>query len=273
MTTPLTMPQTWNEWLDWAEYSPDPGGLLIYLKAFRAMDQFPEIAALIGCQQDPRWHPEGNVFDHTVHVVNEAAGQGAVIVFGALCHDFGKPEVTELTKTANDPVLRWRSPKHTNAGIAPTQSFLARIDAPDDLIDQVVELVEHHMIHNGIEPEQVTKKMLRKRLGKLQYATPEELFAVILADCNGRPPLPKEIPPEIARMIELWEEGLEEPIDDFIPMLRGKHLIEKGFEPGPIFGRILGEAKDMQLSGGFANEAEAIRWLDSNHCSYATSKK
>lgn len=273
MTKPQTVPQTWDEWIDWADNSEHPGDLLETLKYSPLIRIFPEIAALIGCQQDPRWHPEGDVFDHTVHVLNEVAGQSAVIVFGALCHDFGKPEVTELTTTKNDPVMRWRSPKHTNAGVAPTQNFLTRIGALDSLTDKVVELVEHHMLHNGIEPEQVTKKMLRKRLSKLQHATPEELFAVIIADCNGRPPLPKETPPEVARMIELWEEGLEEPVDNFIPLLRGRHLIDAGFEEGPLLGRILNEAKEVQLSGGFGSEADAVKWLDRNHFPYAMSRK
>ena len=257
-------PTTFVDWLDWAENCIRPGSLLTYMKVNGTLDYFPEIKALVGCQQDPKWHPGGDVFDHTVHVVNEAAGQGATIVFGALCHDFGKPEVTQLTTTSNDPTLRWRSPKHDKMGVIPTRNFMVRIGAPDGLTDKVCELVEHHMIHNGIEPEQITKKMLRKRLGKLQHATPDELFAVMIADCNGRPPLPKEISPEIVRMMELWEDGLEEPVDDFVPFLRGKHLIERGFKPGPIFGRILNEAKRLQLSNVLVDEHDAITWFEYN---------
>lgn len=266
-------PITFEDWLDWTESCTQPGNLLAYMRVNGTLDYFPEIATLIDCHQDPRWHPEGDVFDHTVHVVNEAAGQGVVIVFGALCHDFGKPAVAEFSKTKNDPVSRWRCPNHTGAGIVPTRNFLNRIGAPDDLTEKVVELVEHHMMHNGLEPEHVTRKMLRRRLGKLQYATPEELFAVMIADGNGRPPLPKETPPEVMRMIELWKEGLEEPEDDFVPLLRGKHLIASGFEEGPLIGRILDEAKEVQLSDGFTDEADALRWLDRNHFPYAMSRK
>ena len=98
MTIPhQTIPCTWTEWLEWAENPNRPGGLFGILKHGISIHRFPEISALIGCQQESSWHPEGDVFDHTVHVVNEAAGQGATIVFGALCHDFGKPKVTCFT--------------------------------------------------------------------------------------------------------------------------------------------------------------------------------
>ncbi|MBE3072439.1 MAG: hypothetical protein IMZ67_05640, partial [Acidobacteria bacterium] len=112
---------------------------------------FPEMAALVGCQQEPDWHPEGDVWVHTLMVIDETrqrsddlprSGQLALLL-GAVCHDLGKPETTAFLEG------RIRSYNHEDAGVAPTLRLLDRLNvhAIDgvDVRRQVVGLVAHHL--------------------------------------------------------------------------------------------------------------------------------
>src|SRR5512133_3097063 len=112
---------------------------------------FPEMRALVGCPQEPDWHPEGDVWVHTLMVVDNAVAQCAdldrgrrvTIMLGAVCHDFGKPRTTEFRDG------RIRSFNHEDAGVAPTLRFLDRLNV--HTVDgfpvraQVVGLTAHHL--------------------------------------------------------------------------------------------------------------------------------
>ena len=96
--------------------------------------------------QDPKWHPEGDVWIHTLLVLDEAAKlrkndekNDLELMYGALCHDFGKPLTTEFIRG------RWRSPSHDIKGIVPTEHFLRRMTADRNLIEQVKNLVKEHL--------------------------------------------------------------------------------------------------------------------------------
>src|SRR3989338_2589134 len=99
----------------------------------RALSLFPELEALIGCQQDPAWHPEGDVWIHTLMVTDEAAklSDSLMIRLAALCHDLGKPPTTQFEDG------RWRSKNHEAAGAAPTKSFLDKLGIAQSEIDQI----------------------------------------------------------------------------------------------------------------------------------------
>src|SRR5581483_2939016 len=103
-----------------------------------------------GCPQEPGWHPEGDVWTHTLLVVDEAARVASrdglapddrvVLVLAALCHDLGKPETTEVSPD------RIRSPRH--AGATETfRQFLGRINAPPAVAERVLVLCLHHLTH------------------------------------------------------------------------------------------------------------------------------
>ena len=107
---------------------------------------FPELEALVGVPQDPQWHPEGDVWVHTLMVVDRAAelrtyepGRDELLMFGALCHDLGKPATTERIDG------RIRSRNHESRGIDPTHAFLERLAVGHDLRDRVAAVVEHHL--------------------------------------------------------------------------------------------------------------------------------
>ena len=124
-------------------------GLLVLQRTEALAVLFPELLAMVDCPQEEEWHPEGSVWLHTLLVVDESAriaeeeqlpsDERLRLVFGALCHDLGKPSTTEL---ADGRIL---SRDHESAGEAPTRAFLERMAAPHALVDDVVALVRDHL--------------------------------------------------------------------------------------------------------------------------------
>ena len=112
---------------------------------------WPELAALVGCPQEPEWHPEGDVWMHTLMVIDEARsridgldrGRGVAMMLGALCHDLGKPATTAVIDG------RIRSPGHEEAGVAPATPLLDRLNVHSldgyDVRRAVLGLVAHHL--------------------------------------------------------------------------------------------------------------------------------
>ena len=116
-----------------------------FLSRARLLRFFPEIENLQGVPQDPKWHPEGDVWVHTMLVIDEAAalrngdGEDLALMYAALCHDFGKPAVSV------EHGGRVRTPKHDVIGARLAREFLERLRAPGHLCDQVEALVKYHL--------------------------------------------------------------------------------------------------------------------------------
>ncbi len=254
----LATERVWGEWQKWAEKSVMPSKGLIFLRDTGWLDLFPELSALVDCPQDPGWHPEGDVFTHTCHVVDEmvricdrdgVTGEDRVIrMFGALCHDLGKPATTIFEDG------HWKSPAHAIAGVEPTRTFLTRIGMPISLVERVVEMVREHMVHvdfNG------SPRSVRRLLARLKAASITDVMAVIEADHSGRPSLPKGMPKEAGAMAEM-AAGMGNEVK---PILMGRHLIELGVTPGVGMGKILKAAFEAQLDGIFENIETGREWF------------
>ena len=219
---------------------------------------FPEIHSLIGVPQDPEWHPEGDVFVHTKLVIDRARelieelsyARQVTVMLAALAHDFGKPSTTQFLEG------RWRSRGHEEAGVAPTESFLDRINVHTidgyDVRSQIIALVREHL-----KPGEFYKK--RDEVGEGAFrrlarrCEPSLLYRVAKADSLGRNA--DWVPRErwygseaqewfIQRTRELEVE--QRPPD---PILLGRHLLELGIEPGPTMGEITRAVYEMQLDG------------------------
>ena len=152
---------------------------------------FPEIQSLIGVPQDPEWHPEGDVFVHTKLVIDRAREliedlsypRQVTVMLAALGHDFGKPATTQFLEG------RWRSRGHEEAGVAPTESFLDRINVHTidgyNVRAQVIALVREHL-----KPGEFYKK--RDEVGEGAFrrlarrCEPDLLYRVAKADSLGR---------------------------------------------------------------------------------------
>lgn len=250
----LAKERIWGEWEKWASKSVKPSMGLSFLVDTGWHVLFPELKALDGCPQDPVWHPEGDVWMHTLHVVDAAAEiadrdnlDRLVVVFGALCHDMGKPATTELKG-------RWVSPGHAAVGEEPTRAFMTSIGAPHDLIEKVVECVREHMVHidfNG------SKSTVRRFINRLHHASVPEVMAVIEADHSGRPPLAVGMPESARRMAEMAATMGNE----VKPIMMGRHLIQMGVKPGVTMGNILKSAFEAQLDGRFKTVIGGKRWV------------
>ena len=231
------------------------------LRQTKALRFFPELEALIDVPQDPTWHPEGCVWTHTLMVVDEAAKlrvgeekNDLVLMFGALCHDFGKPETT-IWKDGH-----WRSPAHDVLGMQPTEKFLRRLTDEASLIEKVTVLVREHlrpsMLYN--DREKVTPGAIRRLA--LRVSIPE-LLLVAEADHFGRTTddaLRREFPAkqwllDQASKLDVRDEKPK-------PFLKGRHLLQLGMRPGPQMGKVLEEAFALQLDGAIISFEEAKAW-------------
>ena len=265
----LPLERVWGEWDKWAVQSVRPSRGLEVLEETGWLRHFPEVAALRGTPQEPDWHPEGDVMDHTRLCLDalvslegwaaSQAGRRRMLSFAVLAHDFGKPPTTERAEKRG--AMRWVSPGHESAGGPLTDSFLHRIGAPVGLAPPVRALVVHHLAHHHGRTGDFTDAQVRRLARKLSPATIDDLAVVMTADALGRPPL---APPEILALIErLRARALHLALEAAAPrpIILGRHLIAMGRRPGPEFKPVLDAAFEAQLDGAFTDEAGGLGWL------------
>jgi len=234
---------------------------LAFLERTRLLRFFPQLDAMRGVPQDPLWHPEGDVWVHTLMVVDEAArlrraedDLDLALMFGALCHDLGKP----LTTSEQDG--RIVSPAHDVEGDAPTRALLGHLRAPGVLIERVCAHVRHHLAPALLHKQNSSARAYRKLARRLESAglSMVELERVARADHLGRTTsdaLARQFPAGdafLARAAELEVESHAIP-----DAVQGRHLIARGFSPGPEFGRILARCRELQDETGW-NDPEQI---------------
>jgi tRNA nucleotidyltransferase (CCA-adding enzyme) len=221
---------------------------------------FPEMAALVGCQQDPDWHPEGDVWVHTLMVVDHARamiddldrGRGMAIMLGAVCHDFGKPRTTAWIDG------RLRSLDHEAQGVPPATAFLDRLDVHTvdgfDVRHQILGMVQFHLAPGmwHTSPSIVSDGAFRRLAQKVDL---DLLARLSRADCQGRTGTfdCSAMDWFVGRARAL---GVEHQAPD--PILLGRHVLELGLTPGPPVGRVLKAVYERQLDGSVTTLDEAI---------------
>ena len=257
-----------EEWRKLLLQSPKPSlGLEVGLATGAWQVLHSELSDLVDCPQDPVWHPEGDVWVHTGMVVDAAAdivrreeleGDDALaIMFGALCHDLGKPAVTRYLANKSGEV-RWRSYAHEAAGVGPTRSLLSRMEFGKDVEERVIKLVAHHlapshMFDGGRTPTDAAVGKLARRIDP---ATLKELVWVAEADHRGRT-LPDDGFPAGAGLLErAGRLGVSAAAPK--PLLMGRHLVDLGWTPGPAFGPVLASVYEAQLEGTVTTFDQAI---------------
>jgi len=264
----LPVERVWGEWAKWAAGSVRPSAGLRTLEESGWLRHFPEVAALRGLSQEPEWHPEGDVFEHTCHCVDALVSLDEwrkstpevrmMLMLTVLSHDFGKALTT--VKAEKHGAMRWISPGHESASGPLCESFLTRIGAPISIRDRVRPLVEnHHSHHHGPVPPSATS--VRRLARRVAPATLAHWLLVLRSDHLGRPPL---VSAETEARIEAWSEAAHQlALKDSAPrpILLGRHLVAAGMPPGPAFKPILDDAFEAQLDGGFFDEAGALAWL------------
>ena len=257
----LAVERVWGEWHKWATRGRHPAAGLRFLQEAEWLLLYPELAALVGVPQDPVWHPEGDVWIHTLLVCDAAAEiavreklderERSILLFAALCHDLGKATTTEFKNG------RWRAHGHPQAGVPLTRSFLERIACPNSIIEIVEPLVAEHLVHAADKLTAHSARRLARRLGQ---ATVQQLLYLIEADLRGRPPLPGDLP---ASVLQLRTLATTENVmfSQPSPLVMGRHLIRMGHRPGDWFGPILKNCYEAQLDGEFSDEQAGLVWL------------
>ncbi len=222
---------------------------------------FPELEALIGVPQDPVWHPEGDVWVHNCMVVDQAAllregddHEDLCVMFGALCHDFGKALTTEMKEG------RWRSIGHCEAGMEPTEQFLRRLTDENNLIETVKILVKEHLRPSFLydEREHIKDGAIRRLSVRIPIPL---LLKVCQADHFGRTTpdaIARDFP--AGRWLTQKAEELHVKDNQPQPLLMGRHLLTLKMPPGPKMGKLLNEAFELQLDGKLTNLEEATEW-------------
>jgi len=236
---------------------------LDFLREVGWVCHYPELERLIGCRQDPKWHPEGDVWNHTACCLDAFAAERTgdryedlVVGLAVLCHDLGKPLCT-----AFDPVAkRIRSRGHDEEGVKPTLSFLRRLTNEERILRDVPPLVRLHMRPFAMWRDRSGDSAIRRLAAKVGRI--DRLLRVAAADDAGRPPFPTQ--PE--HLEWLAAEARRLAIADAAPrpLVQGRDLIARGLKPGPHFGRILAACFEAQLDGTFSDLAGGLRFLDSS---------
>ncbi|HHW61871.1 MAG TPA: CCA tRNA nucleotidyltransferase [Syntrophomonadaceae bacterium] len=218
----------------------------------------PELYALVDCEQSPKNHPEGSVWEHTLLVVEQASRRkdlsrdAEVFMLAALLHDIAKPLVTRQEK---DKVTAYG---HDTRGGPLAYRFLEQLRAPRRTAEAVADLVREHM-HPVLlykQREQITDKAIRRLVSRIDVS---ELLLLAEADYCGRT-LKRDFTPikewltDYINRLDLSLEG------GFPPVVQGRDLMAMGIPPGKDYARLLDYAYEWQLQG--CSREEILRRLE-----------
>lgn len=242
---------------------------LTFLKETNWLRHYPELRDLIGNEQEPAWHPEGDTWTHIcrcmdafakTNLINNNNERGdydrLVVGFGTLLHDVGKPSTT-----THDPDGRIRAKGHDKVGVKIAEQFMRRMTNHEELIEDVMAMVGEHMFtanfkHNG-DSSTMTDRSVR-RLAR-RCSSIHLLCYVIQFDKEGRPPLKADLTDtiELRKMADELDVYTEPPK----PIMMGRHLIEMGMTPGPRFGEMLAACQDAEDDGEITDVETGKAWL------------
>ena len=222
-------------------------------RAFQLLDQgglleqvLPEISAMKGVEQPPQFHPEGDVFVHTLLLLDKLpAGCSKTLAWGALLHDVGKPATFRVAPD------RIRFDGHVEVGVKMAAEICRRLRFSNDETDQILALVDNHMRFAHVQ--QMKESTLKKFLRLPGFDEHLELHRIDCQSSHGdlttytyaREQM-QSLPPEAIRPQ---------------PLITGRDLIEAGYEPGPQFREILTAVEDGQLEGRLSTSEAAMEFV------------
>jgi len=234
----------------------------------RLQDLFPEIAALHNVPQRADYHPEGDVFEHTMQALDAAVryrelcgsdGEKKQLMYAVLCHDMGKPMTTVWDQN------RWRSPGHAEAGVDVARSFLRRITRESQLIKTVCILVKYHMRPGEYASNNASDWAYKKLAAALHPCTTLRMLSMVYgADRGGRNgdgsslPLP-ETDPAVTKFINHMQKlGILDNPEP--PVLTGQDLVDI-IAPGPMMGLLLRRAYDHQIKHNITDKEQLKEYI------------
>lgn len=214
----------------------------------------PEVSACVGVEQPPEFHPEGDVFTHTLLALEKLEKPSWELCLGLLLHDIGKPptfQKPELDATGK-PKDRIRFPEHDRVGAQMAEAICDRLRLSREEKERVVFVVDRHMVFKDVRQ---MRESTRKRL--LAHPYFPILAELHRADCLASHGKLGEYEFCQAELAELGQAELRPK-----PLVRGGDLIEMGLSPGPIFSKLLRAVEDAQLEGTVHTKEEAKRLVE-----------
>lgn len=253
----------WEKMLLKGEFIADG---LNFLRQTGWVKYYPALNSLIGCPQNPQWHPEGDVWNHTLGVVQAATAfrknsdDDLILMLAALCHDFGKPgcTVTEadgrITSCGHDTLTE------------PAEKFITSIWFRKDLPEKVIPLIACHMHPWQLADRNSSDKAFRKLA--LRAKRLDLLADLVESDVLGTKMSASVRQLQLENIARFRERCRQLEISDQIPkpLILGRHLLAKGFTPGPGLKPILDRCFEAQLSGEFNDPDSALVYLDKILC-------
>ncbi|MFC7336438.1 CCA tRNA nucleotidyltransferase [Haloferula chungangensis] len=213
------------------------------------IEQFmPEVLALIGCEQPPEWHPEGDVYVHTRIMLGMIGPDAPLeLCLAVLLHDIAKPP----TQTFDEEAGRIRFNGHDALGATMSEEILRRLKYPNHVIEEVAFMVSRHMQFMNVQQMRTAK--VKRFMSAPTFPLELELHRVDCASSNG-------FTDNLEFLIERREEFAAEPLIP-PPLITGGDLINEGLTPGPRFKVILEAAQTEQLEGRLIDREQALAWL------------
>jgi poly(A) polymerase len=209
----------------------------------------PEVAVMKGTPQSPDYHPEGDVFAHTMLLLSHLNGPTETLAYGCLLHDIAKPV---CIREDDDRITFYG---HTDKGAEMAEEILRRLKRARAVSERVSYLVRNHLRH--VQAPQMRLSTLKRFLREDGIEELLELARIDALSSNGD-----------LQYYQFCKERLNELKQEEIrpaPLVRGDDLIALGFRPGPIFSDILRQVEDAQLGGELTSREEALEWIQRHY--------
>ena len=219
----------------------------VFFEELRRMEQlhtwFPEMEDLIGVPQPPSHHPEGDVWNHTMLVLDEAARlrseakEPRYFMYAALVHDFGKPVTTEIIDG------KIHSYGHEEEGLPVVSRFISRLTTETALSRYILNMTELHMKPNIMAAQNSGRKSFMKLFDR--SVCPEDLLLLAKADYLGRDLASRDYHEEeiLREMLAAYNDLMSRPF------VQGRDLVAAGIRPGPLFKEALDYGHKLHLAG------------------------
>ena len=202
----------------------------------------PEVAALKGVAQPPEYHPEGDVWTHTLIMLDGLHQPSLTLALGVLLHDVGKPATFRIAE-------RIRFDGHVEKGIEVAHSLLTRLRFPQHVIEGAEALIANHM--KFMEVPRMRESTLKRFMRQPDFEEHMELHRLDCLSSHGG----------LENYDFVRRKQQETPPEQLKPasLLTGRELIAAGYRPGPAFGIVLREIEDAQLEGRISTAEEAMQ--------------
>lgn len=236
-------------------------------RAFELLDEtgllqevLPEVARMKGVEQPPQFHPEGDVWTHTLLMLEKlTAGVPRTLAWGVLLHDVGKPPTFKPPSGPND---RIRFDEHVEVGTRIAEDISRRLRFSNEETEKIASLVANHMRFKDVGN---MRDSTRKRFVRLPHFEQHlELHRLDCLSSHGNlstydflQEFLRSTPPEAVRPARL---------------LNGEDLKTMGFRAGPLFREILGALEDAQLEGKIGSREQAVAFVRSNFLSRGSAR-